>query len=105
MPKVRSIQHGRIKDRPRKHPEHLARVATLPCLACGNGPVEVHHVVGYADKAGRAPKRDDRVTPLCVLHHNGGAWSVHANSHQGFFRLFDIDLMAEAERLWEESNG
>jgi hypothetical protein len=103
--KVRTVPHGRVKERPRKHPEHLARVATLPCLACGAWPVEVHHVVGYADKAGRATKRDDRVVPLCDRHHNGGPLAVHALSHRGFYREHGLDLMAEAVRLWEESNG
>jgi hypothetical protein len=84
--KVRHVPHGRIKERPRKHPEHLARVASLPCLACGAWPVVVHHVVGYADKAGRAPKRDDRVVPLCVFCHRlGGKQAVHGGSHRSFY--------------------
>jgi hypothetical protein len=102
--KVRTIQHGRITERPRKHPEHLARLATLPCVACGAWPVEVHHVVGYAHKAGRAPKRDDRVTPLCAFCHRISAFAVHAIGHRTFYEAHGVDLMAEAERLWEESN-
>ena len=81
---------------------HHAKVAQLPCLVCGAHGVEVHHVVGYADRMGRAPKRDDRVVPLCAVHHSvqhGPRESVHALGHQGFFITYGIDLMAEAEAL------
>jgi hypothetical protein len=85
---------------------HMERVARKPCLACGRVPVQVHHVVGYADRAGRAPKRHDRVVPLCCVHHDvqhGPKESVHALGHQGFFRTYGIDLMERAERLWAAS--
>jgi hypothetical protein len=85
---------------------HMERVALMPCLVCGARPVCVHHVVGYADRAGRISKRHDRVTPLCPFHHDvqhGPHSAVHALSHQGFFQEYGIDLMAEAERLWAES--
>ena len=81
---------------------HHAAVAQMPCLACGALPVDVHHVVGYADRPGRLTKRHDRVVPLCKAHHdvqNGPRTSVHALGHRGFFKAYGIDLMAEAERL------
>lgn len=81
---------------------HMARVAEMSCLACDARPVEVHHVVGYADRAGRASKRHDRIVPLCPRHHSvqhGPHESVHALGHQGFFIMHGIDLMAVAERL------
>jgi hypothetical protein len=84
---------------------HMDRVAQMPCLACGNGPVELHHVVGYADRIGRAPKRHDRVVPLCAFCHRHGKLSVHGGSHRSFFANWGVDLMAEAERLWSESDG
>ena len=71
---------------------HMARVAEMPCLVCCRYPVETHHVIGYADRMGRAPKRHDRVVPLCADHHR----EVHAVSHKNF----PMDLMAEAERLF-----
>jgi len=40
---------------------HMARVAQLPCLACGTWPVEVHHM--------QDPRSDLRVIPLCPRHH------------------------------------
>lgn len=41
--------------------EHMARVALMPCLACGAWPVELHH-------EGK-PRSDWRVLPLCAKHH------------------------------------
>jgi hypothetical protein len=105
MPKVRTVSHGRIKERRKAHPKHLARIRAMLCLVpiCYE-PAEAHHVIGYADKAGRAPKRDDRVVPLCSFHHRDGPHAVHAINHRGFYREYRIDLMAVAVRLWEESN-
>lgn len=77
-------------------------VAEIPCLVCQSWPVDVHHVIGYADRMGRAPKRHDRVVPLCKPHHDvqhGPRDSVHALGHRGFYQKYGIDLMAEAERL------
>ena len=80
---------------------HMAKVAAMPCLVCG-AQSTVHHVTGYADRIGRAPRRNDRVVPLCPVHHQiqfGPRESVEALSHRGFYETYGIDLMAEAERL------
>jgi hypothetical protein len=89
---------------------HYDRVGRKPCLVCGARPVERHHVTALADRRGRLPRRNDRVVPLCAAHHRVGAvggarYSVEALGHQGFFRVHGIDLMAEAERLWAESEA
>jgi hypothetical protein len=105
VPKVRTVPHGRIKDRRKVYPKHLARIRTMPCLVCGSRSVEAHHVVGYADKPGRAPKRDDRVVPLCSFHHRDSLRAVHAIGHQRFAEDNEVDLMAVATQLWEESCG
>jgi hypothetical protein len=86
---------------------HFDRVAQMPCLVCGNQPVELHHVTALADRIGRLPRRHDRVVPLCPRHHRltapgGHLESVEALSHRGFFRRFWIDLYRVAEFLWEE---
>jgi len=80
---------------------HMAYVASLPCLVCG-GTSTVHHVTGYADRMGRAPRSHWRVVPLCPVHHQiqfGPRERVEALGHRGFFHTHGIDLMAEAERL------
>jgi hypothetical protein len=89
---------------------HYDRVGRKPCLVCGARPVELHHVTALADRMGRLSRRNDRITPLCAAHHRVGAVggarrSVEALGHQGFFRVHGIDLMAEAERLWAESEA
>lgn len=85
---------------------HMDRLAQMGCLVCGARPVCVHHVVGYADRAGRLSKCHRLVTPLCPRHHDvqhGPKEAVHALGHQGFYHTYGIDLMAEAERLWAET--
>lgn len=80
---------------------HIAKVASMPCLVCGR-QATVHHVTGYADRIGRAPRSHMRVVPLCPTHHqiqHGPRESVEALGHRGFFATYGIDLMAEAERL------
>jgi hypothetical protein len=86
---------------------HFTRVADKGCVVCG-APCEIHHVTGYADRMGRITRSDERVVGLCPKHHRCGAeggWdhSVEALGHAGFFNKYGIDLLAEADRLWNES--
>ena len=90
---------------------HLARVAEMPCLVSGK-PATVHHVTGYADRMGRFTRSHRLVVPLAPEYHQkvhdpkaSDPTSVEGLSHQGFFTKYGIDLKAEAERLWRESNG
>ena len=81
---------------------HMDKVAQMPCLVSGKWPVTLHHVTGYADRMGRAPRSHMRVVPLAARYHliqHGPRESVEALGHQGFYRVHGIDLMAEAERL------
>lgn len=84
---------------------HRDKVGKEPCLVCG-GASTIHHVTGYADRMGRAPRREDRIVPLCPMHHQAvhdpyasAPVSVERLGHRGFFQEHGIDLMAEAERL------
>lgn len=55
---------------------------------------------------GRAARSDRRVTPLCPRHHqiqHGPHESVERLGHRLFFERYGVNLMAEAERLWEET--
>lgn len=96
------------KRRSAAEQRHFDRLTDIPCLVCGRLPIERHHVTGYCDRMGRFSKRDDRVVPLCAAHHRlsacgGHRASVEALGHRGFFLVHGIDLLAEAERLWAES--
>lgn len=97
------VNHKRIKPKPAKHPKHLARVRKMPCLTCGSRSTEAHHVIGYADRMGRAPKTDRRVVPLCSFCHRDSLRAVHAIGHMRFCEDNNIDLMAEAVRIADES--
>jgi hypothetical protein len=110
MAKVRTVNHGRIKERQREpsaaERAHMDRVAQLPCLVSGRLPVTLHHVTGYADRMGRAPRSHRRVVPLVPEFHliqHGPHFSVEALGHRGFYLEHGIDLMAEAIRLEAES--
>jgi hypothetical protein len=88
---------------------HHDRVAALGCLVCG-APAEVHHVTGYADRPGRLARDEWLVAPLCPTHHRAGfdllgrhPQSVEGLGHQGFYREYGIDLLAEAMRLADET--
>lgn len=90
---------------------HRDRVAHHGCLVCGARST-IHHVTGYADRMGRLPRREDRIVPLCPMHHqkvfDPSAFhpiSVEGLGHRGFYQEYGIDLMAVAERLWEETTA
>ncbi len=102
---------SRRKAVPADEARHMARVAGLPCLVSGQ-PATVHHVTGYADRMGRFARSHRLVVPLAPEYHQkvfdpkaSDPISVEGLSHQGFYRVHGIDLLAEAERLWEESNA
>lgn len=85
----------------------MERVAELPCLVSGKRPVTLHHVTGYADRMGRFSRSHRLVVPLAPEYHliQHGPWkSVEALGHRGFYMAYGIDLLAEAERLWNETN-
>lgn len=86
---------------------HLERVASLPCLVCG-APSTVHHVTARSDRRGRITRSHQLTVPLCPKHHHiqhGPHESVEALGHQKFYSVHDVDLFAEAVRLWAESEA
>ncbi len=102
------LKRGRGKPPSAIERRHFGRVAQLGCLVCG-GEATIHHVTGYADRMGRLPRSHQLVTPLCPLHHQGLGEkapllvSVESLGHRGFFAEHGVDLFAEAERLWADS--
>jgi len=62
-----------MKAKTKKEREHLAWVASQPCIICGKPPPsECHHVRTVSNR-----KRDHtRVLPLCPDHHRG-QMSIH----------------------------
>lgn len=88
----------------------MDRVAQLPCLVSGKSPSTVHHVSGYADRIGRIARSHRCVVPLAPEYHQkvhdpkaSDPISVEGLGHMGFFLRYGIDLKAEGDRLWRES--
>lgn len=104
------VTHARVKPKAGASPDaeerqHMARVASLPCLCCGVEPVTVHHVTSTVH-GGRISRSHQRIVGLCPRHHliqHGPRDSVEALGHGGFARHHGIDLLAEADRLWLET--
>ena len=105
------VLHKRMKRKASDAPNaaeklHMNRVAGLPCIVSGPHPVTLHHVTGYADRAGRFARSHSLVVPLAEQFHLiqfGPHFSVEALGHQGFYLHHGIDLLAEAELLKLES--
>lgn len=68
-------QPYRKAERPVKNPDHLARVAALPCVICREwsmpqkSPTQVHHCIHGRHSTRRVP--DEMTIPLCEGHHQG----------------------------------
>lgn len=86
-------------------------VGRKPCLVCG-GPATIHHVTGDSFVMGRLSRREDRIVPLCPMHHQAvhdpkasDPVSVENLNHRGFYKRHGVDLLGEAERLWRQYNA
>lgn len=110
------VQHSRTKPKAGADPtaeelRHIVAIRKMPCIVpnCGM-PATVHHVTGFADRAGRIARSHRRVVPLCnhAPHHQAvyddasNPRSVEGLGHRGFFQRYKVDLLAEADRLWRE---
>ena len=101
------VTHKRIKPKAGAAPtaeerRFMSWVAECPCLACGRRPVTLHHVTSDGFK--RISRSHKRIVPLCAMHHliqHGPTISVEALGHHGFKLRWGVDLLVEAERLWE----
>lgn len=82
---------------------HMDRLASLGCLVCGDAAT-IHHVT--SDGFQRIARLHSRVTPLCPRHHliqHGPHDSVEALGHHRFFVRHGVNLLKEADRLWDET--
>ena len=87
---------------PKRHrsKEHLQFVAEQPCLICGRSPSHAHHV-RFAQSKGLALKVSDEFTvPLCAIHHSE---NHSTRDERNWWQKHNIDPLAIARRLWEES--
>jgi|GEM_PF-949367 len=100
------IKAKRKPPKPKDEAAHMARLGAMGCLICGERPVQLHHATSAG--FGRLARTDRRVTPLCPFHHladHGPHDSIHGLGPVKFNEKHGIDLLAEAERLWDESQA
>jgi len=87
--------------KPAKHPAFLGYVAKQPCIVTGVRAVIVHHLTSLGH--GRITRNDRYVVPLVErLHAVGNPNAVHEIGWENFECVHDVDLVAEADRLWRE---
>lgn len=87
---------------------HLGRIAAMPCIICKRrGPSTVHHVRHKITRSGTFARDHRRVVPLCpeCHQHDHGKESVERVHEAGIHERTGIDLWAEADRLWAESEA
>ena len=79
----------------------MAEVAKLPCIICGERPVEVHHVIH--DRHSQKRASDMETIPLCPPHHRTGpdaihngkeAWREKYGPDHGYLKMVD-ELLGE----------
>lgn len=73
---------------------HLSRVASLPCSLCGEGPVEVHHILEGRIKG----RRSSHFTtiPLCPDCHRGSRNGIHGQQNMlKVMKTTELELLAE----------
>ena len=78
---------GLKPEKAKRDPDHMARVAQLPCVICGRWPVEVHHCIH--DRYGQRRSPDTETIPLCrdhhqLLHADKRAWREAHGPDHGF---------------------
>ncbi len=76
------------KAKTKAEKEHMARVADLGCIICGNNLVELHHITTL--RAFGARSKHTEVLPLCFEHHRGGQRGV---------------ALHEGVKTWEDLHG
>ena len=86
----------RIRDR-----DHLAFVASQPCLVCGRRPAQAHHLKFAQPRAMSLKVSDEYTVPLCNGHHD----ELHRTGDERAWwaRHGIIEPLKFAARLWAAS--
>lgn len=92
--RLRRVNHARIRARRAVQFGAQAQLCReLPCLICGRGPCDPHHV-----RSRGAGGRDEHTVPLCEEHHH----EFHDIGRHSFDKRYGVDLLHEAARLHEQ---
>jgi hypothetical protein len=87
-----------IRERDRNH---LRFVAAQPCLVCGRGPSDAHHIK-FAEQRAMGRKVGDKFTvPVCRLHHR----ELHRGGNErAWWGTQGIDPLPIATALWQRTH-
>lgn len=90
------------KDKRLRDKDHLAFVASQPCLVCGRRPAQAHHIRFAQARAFGLKVSDEFVVPLCNGHHD----SLHQTGDERAWwaRHGILDPLMLANRLWAASH-
>lgn len=90
---------GTSKDAAKRNPAHLAWVRTQPCCVFGciyhQVVVEAHHIRSASDSGTGVKPPDDRVVPLCRIHHG---W-IHRHGMTSFMLTWNVSLEATIQKM------
>jgi hypothetical protein len=88
-----------VRDRDR---DHLRFVASQPCLVCGRGPSDAHHIK-FAEQRAMGRRVSDKFTvPVCRLHHR----ELHRRGDErAWWGTQEIDPLPFAAALWERTHA
>ncbi len=88
-----------VRERDRNH---LRFVASQPCLVCGRGPSDAHHIK-FAEQRAMGRKVSDKFTvPVCRLHHR----ELHRRGNERvWWKNQGIDPLPIAASLWERTHA
>jgi hypothetical protein len=96
--RARSISKP-IRERDRNH---LRFVASQPCVVCGRGPSDAHHIK-FAEQRTMGRKVSDKFTvPVCRLHHR----ELHRRGDErAWWDKHGLDPLPFAAALWERTHA
>jgi DNA recombination protein Rad52 len=88
----------RIRDR-----DHLAFVASQPCLVCGRRPAQAHHLKFAQSRSLSLKVSDEYTVPLCNVHHD----QLHRSGDERAWwaRNGILEPLKFADRLWAASRS
>jgi hypothetical protein len=79
---------------------HLRFVASQPCLLCGKGPSDPHHLRFAQPRALGMKVSDEFTVPLCRTHHRE---LHHSGNENVWWHDMDIEPIEIARTLWLDS--
>jgi hypothetical protein len=87
-----------VRERDRNH---LRFVASQPCVVCGRGPSDAHHLK-FAEQRAMGRKVGDKFTvPICRLHHR----ELHRRGDErAWWGKLGLDPLPIAAALWERTH-